>query len=244
MADVAHIIPPSPDDPPRRRSRVRPWHAAVALVAAAAVGGGLWAWKPWQEVELPQSACWSQVTKDELKVLAGPDGRGYEGARQDRMATPSAPVNGDRYGKCEVWWAGQHRTADVLLSATVSPAYDGIDADRQKDTREAGRTTPLDFGPDTVGWVADAGGDKSPRVRLYVRCDGYQLPAELRKGEADPAYVQVSVEGEPWVSTSPRARIRQTYADVALKIARAAPGAYRCANTPQLVSTAPTVPVA
>ncbi|MFJ9441987.1 hypothetical protein ACIRRH_08950 [Kitasatospora sp. NPDC101235] len=234
MVDVAHIIPPSPDDPPRRRSRVRPWHAAVALAVAAAVGGGLWVWKPWQSVELPQSACWGVLSADDLKPLTGPDGKATESRPSREMYTPAKPGS-SRDTHCRVMWPD----ATILLDAEVRPARDRIDADRRNDAN-GGSVTPLDFGPGTTGWITASDtphGEAS--VRLYVPCD-YDAPRD-DSDQPPPKYFGVLVSGDV-VDGASLGKAHQAYADIALKIGRAAATAYECRNTVTLTGTAPRVP--
>ncbi|MFE4519210.1 hypothetical protein ACFRMQ_34090 [Kitasatospora sp. NPDC056783] len=236
MVDVAHIIPPSPDDPPPQRSRIRPWHAAVALAVAAAVGGGLWAWKPWQSVELPQSACWGVLDASDLKPLTGPDGKAFEPRPVREIDTPAKPTSGSRDTHCLVMWPG----ATILLDAEVRPARDRIDADRRNDAGD-GPVIPLDFGPGTTGWVvtADRIAPGNTTVRLYVPCD-YDAPRD-DSDQPPPKYFGVLVSGDVVDGASP-GKAHQAYADIALKIGRAAATAYECRNTVTLTGTAPRVP--
>lgn len=231
MVDVAHIIPPSPDDPPLRRSRVRPWHAAVALAVVAAVGGGLWAWKPWQSVELPKSACWGVLDANDLKPLAGPDGKATEPTPSRRIATPAS---GSRDYRCLVSWPD----ATILLDVDVRPARDRIDADRKNDAG-SGAVTPLDFGADTTGWItASRIAPGNAAVRLYVPCD-YDAPKD-DSDQPPPKYIGVLVSGDT-VHGASLDKAHQAYADIALKIGRAAATAYECRNTVTLTGTAPRV---
>ncbi|MFE4977754.1 hypothetical protein ACFRAR_37330 [Kitasatospora sp. NPDC056651] len=235
MVDVAHIIPPSPDDPPPRRSRVRPWHAAVALAVAAAVGGGLWAWKPWQSVELPQSACWGALGANDLKPLTGPDGKAVEPRPAREIATPMKPNSGSRDSRCLVMWPN----AAILLEVDVRPARPPIDAYRTSD-ESLGSLTPLDFGPGTTGWVVGSKNvDGEASVRLYVPCD-FDAPRD-DSDQPPPKYFGVLVSGDVVDGASP-GKAHQAYADIALKIGRAAATAYECRNTVTLTGTAPRVP--
>ncbi|MFJ9949595.1 hypothetical protein [Kitasatospora sp. NPDC091207] len=232
MVDVAHIIPRSPDDPPRRRLPVKPWHGAVAAVVAAAVAGGLWAWKPWQSVELPASACWTVLGPADLRPLAGPDGKAYESRSFARIATPAGPDEAlIRSDSCTVHW-DKHD----LLHVSVRPAYDGVDADRSVAAGR-GPLAPLDFGPGAVAWTGNER-YSGPNVRLYVRCDFVTPPG--RPADTAP-YFGVKVSGGE-VPGASAARTRQAYADIALKIARTAAAEYGCSNQVQLPAEAPTVP--
>ncbi|MGW3233377.1 hypothetical protein [Kitasatospora sp. NPDC001095] len=234
MADVAHIIPPSPDDPPPRRSRVRPWHAVVALAVVAAVGGGLWAWKPWQSVELPRSACWGVLGANDLKPLAGTDGKATEPKPSREIATPAKPASGSRDSRCLVSWPG----GTILLDADVRPAHDRIDADRKNDAG-GGSVIPLDFGSGTTGWItASRIVPGNAAVRLYVPCD-YDAPKD-DGDQPPPKYIGVLVSGDV-VHGATLGKAHQAYADIALKIGRAAATAYECRNPVTLAGTAPRI---
>ncbi|MGW7444269.1 hypothetical protein [Kitasatospora sp. NPDC054795] len=237
MADVAHIIPRSPDDPPRRRSPVRPWHAAVALALVAAVSGGLWAWKPWQSVELPEHTCWGVLGRSDLEPLAGPDGKATEPEPSRRIATPASPGplgTGDLDYRCYVSWG----SGTTLLDVDVRPPKDGIDSYRQSDA-VLGQVAPLDFGSGTTGWVLDNRNTPGGAVvRLYVPCD-YEAP-QGGSGQAAPSDLGVRVTGDVVHGASP-AKAHQAYADIALKVGRAAMAAYECRNAVILPSTAPRV---
>ncbi|MFF4921262.1 hypothetical protein ACFY4B_11835 [Kitasatospora sp. NPDC001261] len=242
MVDVAHVIPRSPDDPPPpppwwRRPRVmRP--LAGGLAVAAVVGGGLWAWQPWRSLEIAQSACWSALSRDDLKPLAGRYGKVYETVPRARIQTPTAPDEpGIRSTDCRVVWNPDDGSGGFLLEAQVAPAWDGVDADRARDTGQHHAVVDLDFGPGAVGL---AGGDPDHPVRLYVRCD-FQVPTADKPDRKAPPYIRVEVGGEPVDGVSP-AKARQAYADAALKIARVAAAEYQCTNQVQLPSAAPAVP--
>ncbi|MFF2745536.1 hypothetical protein ACFVVA_08335 [Kitasatospora sp. NPDC058048] len=242
MVDVAHIIPRSPDDPPPppswwRRLRVLPWLAG-GLAVAAAVGGGLWAWQPWRSLEIAQSACWSALSRDDLKPLAGRFGKVYEAVPRARLQTPAVPDEPRvRSTDCRVVWNGDDGSGGFLLDVRVHPAWDGVDADRARDTGRHHAVADLDFGPGAVGLASD---DSDHFVRLYVRCD-FQVPPGDRPDLKAPPYVRVEAGGEPVDGASP-AKARQAYADAALKVARVAAAEYRCTNQVQLPAAAPAVP--
>ncbi|MFE4977753.1 hypothetical protein ACFRAR_37325 [Kitasatospora sp. NPDC056651] len=237
MVDVAHIIPRPPDDPPPPPSRWRRWLAGGLAVAVVA-GGGLWVWKPWRSVELPRSACWSALSKDDLKPLAGPYGKAFEPVPHARIRTPTEPDEPQvRSTDCHVRWQVDGETGRFLLMVQVVPAWDGVDADRARDTAEHHAVADLDFGPGAVGL---ASGDLSHRVRLYVRCD-FPVPASDKPDQKAPQYLRVEVGNDPVAGASP-AESRQAYADVALKIARVAAAEYQCANEVRLPAAAPAVP--
>ncbi|MBV2153143.1 hypothetical protein [Kitasatospora sp. SUK 42] len=238
MVDVAHIIPRSPDDPPppppwwRRR-----WLAGV-LAVAVVVGGGLWVWKPWWSLEIPQSACWSVLSKDDLTPLAGEYGEVFDIVPRARMLTPMSPEEAlIRSTSCRIGWRGDDGDRGWLLSVDVTAAWDGIDADRAQDASRGQRVAALDFGPGSVG-LATTGEDH--RVRLYVRCD-FQVPTGDDPKRKAPQYFRVDVGSDELYASSP-AKGRQAYGDIALKIARVAVAEYQCGNQVQLPVSAPVVP--
>ncbi|MFI9161466.1 hypothetical protein [Kitasatospora aureofaciens] len=211
---------------------------AGVIAVAAIVGGGLWVWKPWRSLELPQSACWSALSKDDLKPLAGPYGEMYEPAPTARIMTPTTPNEGDIRGTdCVLRWSPNGYD---VLQAEVAPAWDGIDADRTQDSRGAHPVATLDFGPGAAGLATT---NTSERIRLYVRCD-FQLSALqtiAKPGLKAPPYIRIDVGGDSIDGASP-AKARQAYADIALKIGRVAAGEYQCTNRVQLPAAAPIVP--
>lgn len=234
MVDVAHIIPPSPDGPSRRRLPIRPWHGAVAAVLATAVAVGLWAWKPWQSVELPAGACWKVLGPDDLRPLAGPDGKAVEPVPTIRIATPLAPEDPpERRRECVVRW-GKY----WMLRADVRPATAGPEADRAADS-QYDRVVPLDFGPGAVAWGVAPKGNGNPKVRLYVRCE-FEIVPKLPTDKAPP-YFRVDVDGDHLPGAG-AARADQAYGDIALKVAKAAATEYACSNQVQLPAAAPAVP--
>ncbi|MFD8703088.1 hypothetical protein ACFV1W_10770 [Kitasatospora sp. NPDC059648] len=236
MVDTAHLIPRSPDDPPPSPSRWRralPWLGGV-LALTVVVGGGLWVWKPWRSQELPQSACWSALSKDDLKPLAGKYGKATQqgAARLQTPAVPDDPAN--RSDTCFLdWYPDGGDGSRTFLSVQVDPALDGIDADRAKASAGGRPVATLDFGSGAAGLATT---ETSQRVQLYVRCD-FQAPQGLK---ATP-YVRIDVGGNLMDGASP-AKARQAYADIALKIARVAATEYKCGNQVQLPATAPAVP--
>lgn len=77
-----------------------------------------------------------------------------------------------------------------------------------------------------------------PTARLYVRCD-FEIRSDT--GQTPPPYFGVRVTGDVIDGTSP-GKVRQAYADIALKVARAAATAYECGNRVQLPAAVPGVP--
>lgn len=80
-----------------RRVRRRHRLIVVWLPLAAVVGASLWAWQPWNSVELPESACWSLVGRADLEPAAGDDGRTVVREEGD-------PVGGAKVPWCVVHW--------------------------------------------------------------------------------------------------------------------------------------------
>ncbi|MFE7531456.1 hypothetical protein ACFU7Y_37980, partial [Kitasatospora sp. NPDC057542] len=200
--------------------------------------GGLWAWQPWRSLEIPQSACWSALSKDDLKPLAGQYGKAYENAPAARIETPTTPTEPSlRSYTCRVGWRPDDGYGRSLLDVLILPARDGIDADRATDANLHHAVADLDFGPGAVGLASD---DRDHLVRLYVRCD-FQVPSKGGLDAKAPPYVRVDVGGDTVDGASP-AKARQAYAVAALKIARVAAAEYQCTNQVQLPTAAPTVP--
>ncbi|MEU9045313.1 MULTISPECIES: hypothetical protein [unclassified Kitasatospora] len=169
------------------------------------------------------------MDENDLKPLAGPDGKAVEPKPAREIATLEKPESGDRDYRCTVMWTG----GAFLLDVDIRPPWNGVDADRASDAR-LGSVTPLDFGPGATGWIVN-----HDRVRLYVSCDFQGTQPDT--GRAAPPYVGVQVSGDHIDGTSP-AGVGQAYADIALKVGRAAATAYECRNTVQLPAAAPRVP--
>ena len=207
-----------------RRAGIRV--ALAAFVAVAAVVG-LW-WKPWQSVNLPQSACWGILSKDDLKPLAGADGTAV--ARISASTVVSTLKSGPDQGvlpnaQCAVWW-NQNRT---LLSINVDPqSAAGMQA--EEDPRSLTQA-PVNLGSGVVLlWQQDA-------VFVYFRCEGITWTGS--------PYAEVQVDGGPF------APYRQAeghasksemnaYANIALKVSRAVAKQVPCTNTLTFPQSAPT----
>ncbi|MFE2720816.1 hypothetical protein [Kitasatospora sp. NPDC059327] len=234
MVDFANLPPRSRGGPARRRQPIRPWHGAVAAVLAAAAAVGLRAWQPWRSVELPTTACWNALGREDLRPLAGPDGKALEPVPTVRIATPLAPESPpERRRECVVRW-GKY----WMLNADVRPATAGPEADRAADARYD-RVVPLDFGAGTVAWGVAPKSGGNPKVRLYVRCDFEIVPKQPT--EKAPPYFRVDVAGDH-LPGADADRAGQAYGNIALKVAQAAATEYACADAVQLPATAPTVP--
>ncbi|MFJ7243583.1 hypothetical protein ACIQWA_02935 [Kitasatospora sp. NPDC098652] len=234
MVDVAHTVPSSPDcPPPSRGRRALPWLAGL-LALALVVGGGLLIWKPWRSQDLPQSACWSALSKDDLKPLAGSHGKATEqgAARIQTPGVPDDPAN--RSNTCFLdWFPDGGDGSRTFLSVQVDPALDGIDADRANASAGGRPVATLDFGTGAVGLATT---ETDRHVRLYVRCD-----FKVLRGGAAPQYFRIDVGGNV-LDGVPPAKARQAQADIALKVARVAAKEYECANQVRLPAIAPTIP--
>ncbi|MFJ8472435.1 hypothetical protein [Kitasatospora sp. NPDC094011] len=246
MVDVAHTPNPFPnplDNPPKPPGRRwLPWSAG--LLGVALIGGSvLWVLRPAQSLEIPRSACWSALSEQDLRPLAGAHGTLSEVTPHPRIQTPTSPDENEiRSNACHLSWHGDDGRQGRPLAVKVDPAWNGIEADRAQDAAHDRRVTPLDGGPGTA-WLATA--DGSHRVRLYVRCD-FQVPAgNDPKRKTAPPYFRVDVGsdgGTTGGTTAPSEQERQAYGDIALKVARAASAEYRCSNRVQLPATAPAIP--
>ncbi|MGA5822722.1 hypothetical protein ACPC54_33275 [Kitasatospora sp. NPDC094028] len=235
MTDGTDTDPRSPEGPPppTRWRRARPWLAG-ALALAVVAGGALWVWQPWRRQELPQSACWSALSANDLKPLAGAYGRTTQQGTA-RIQTPTGlqdPVN--RGTTCFLdWFPDGGDGSRTLLSVQVGPAWHGIDADRTEESSGGRPVAALDVGG---GAAALATTEPSRRIRFYVRCDVHEPPAGPYA-----QYIRIDVGGSTIDGASP-AKARQAYADIALKVARVAATEYECGDLAQLPATAPAVP--
>ncbi|MFI6154429.1 hypothetical protein ACIBCA_17290 [Kitasatospora sp. NPDC051170] len=216
--------------------RPRAWVSA-GLALALAGGFALWSWAPWRTLELPQSACWSALSQEDLKPLAAKHGKATA-VGAPRIQTPTTPTEASvRDTLCVVQWepAGGGDRRD-LLSVEVAPAWNGVPKSSFSDP-----LVPLDFGPGAEGLLSERVGRA---IELYIRCDFAVPPTPRPAPDPKPAlYVEVSVHGDT-IEGASRARARQAYADVALKVGRVAAAEYECTNQVQLPAAAPTVPPA
>ncbi|MFE7189429.1 hypothetical protein [Kitasatospora sp. NPDC057541] len=174
--------------------------AVTALVTALVlIGGGLWAWKPWQSVELPASACWGLIEREEVRPLVGDEGKGIE-----------REVFGDLSGRstradCGISW---------LPGATVVVAWIfQIDESSYRSHREQyeadQRDLPIDFGAGVAGWL-----DDGLQPMLMFPCDSGRQPL------ARNVYRQLSVAGDFYLSDLSAKKRTQVFVDVAHRIAQ------------------------
>ncbi|MFC5661394.1 hypothetical protein ACFP3U_00200 [Kitasatospora misakiensis] len=226
MVDVAHIIPPAPDDPPPRRSRVRPWHAAVALVMTAAVGGGLWAWKPWQSVEVPTSACWGLLTGDQIRPLVGADGRAQEHTPRGDLSGRSEQVS------CGVTWSptGDDFAVRIQVRQLMESSAQSQTRSMTAAVAAGDGTKVLDLGTGTSAWL-----HLGSRPVVLFRCDSD------RQAHPEDVYREVAVSGDIWLSGRPARDVAQDYTELALRTAKEVVRQEGCPDV-RLAEQAPAVP--
>lgn len=122
-----------------------------------------------------------------------------------------------------------------MLTVEISPAINNNGARDVTAFAEGGSASPVNFGADGAGWVATG---KLSVVELYLTCDYRQ--ASTFPLFAEP-YLEVNVSGAVGISSAPQAQIRQAFADIALKLAKAVAHRVPCANQVRLVDQAPKV---
>ncbi|MFJ8434804.1 hypothetical protein ACIQ9P_26235 [Kitasatospora sp. NPDC094019] len=228
-------VPTTPTNPPgdfaralrevgERRARRRRRLAVIGLPLLVAAGASAWLWKPWQSVELPESACWSMVTKEDLKPLAGDDGTAHVVERGDLSGKPS--------GSCAVRWNGPKGRA--LLNVSVLRVSEHVYTSVQNDTLDPGR----DGHPRLLAFGAGAGGviTSDSNVDLVLRCS--ESTADSTDG---PSYRQVVVSGAPANGTSGAVAVREAHVRLAWHIAAAAIDREGCRGT-ALASEPPATP--
>ncbi|MBV2153142.1 hypothetical protein [Kitasatospora sp. SUK 42] len=201
MVDVAHIIPSSPDDPPPPPPwwrRALPWLAG--LTVAAVVGGGLWVWKPWQSVELPQSACWGVLDHEAIRPFVGNDGKAVAHVQGDLSAA-------NPLAECSVSWSprGGLAAIDATVMRTDGSLYQHDQA-RMADDIAQGRATEVAVGDHAKAWV------DSVNASLIFPCP---VPDSGRRTN-----VSIMVTGDPRVPARPARELVQNRADFILKLAK------------------------
>ncbi|MDH6133130.1 hypothetical protein P3T37_002524 [Kitasatospora sp. MAA4] len=203
----------------------------VAVLAAGGVVTGVW-WKPWQSVDLPDSACWGSLSTADYKALAGSSGK--VGVAQDGEI--DGPVAYAAFmGDCRLYEVGR------------APGYDIVDVQVDSAETDAGQAylapfgdgtaKAVSFGADADGWITPSGS----AVDAYLRCD-YQA-AIATKETANP-FVRVLVSGTLGLSASSAAQVRQARVDIAWKMAKAVAHRLPCSNAVRFADAPPTVPTA
>ncbi|MGC0312489.1 hypothetical protein [Kitasatospora acidiphila] len=226
--DTAYLVEES-----RRQHRIRfhrpsKWHLALILAAALTISGSIW-WfdRPSQSVSLPPNTCWGELTQADYSILAGRSGK-------------ATPVNdgsidyaiGDAPVECGLMWSTQRIGGMLAVEINRGNGTGYDNAQFEMTTRKAGTPHPVNFGPEIEGWYGD--GNRSATL-LYLRCD--------YPGATDPnPVVAITVTGAIGLSAAPRAEVRQAYADISLKIAKAIARRIPCKNNVPLPDKAPILP--
>ncbi|MFJ7909188.1 hypothetical protein [Kitasatospora sp. NPDC096204] len=211
---------------PRRR-RALPI-AVGAAVLVAGVGGGLWYARPWQGVDLPQSACWNAFTHEDLAALAGKGGK--VGARQGKTPLSEQDTLAGN-PSCEV---GRHGTTIAAIGVEArDEKFQRVKTEAESTGWEPIRPAPLDFGPGAQGWLFRHG-----TVQLLLRCDH---PEKDGRPAVFP-FRMIEVSGDRASAGTPVAKIHQIRIDAALRTARELVRAQGCTNAPQLAAQAPAAP--
>ncbi|GAB2727494.1 hypothetical protein GCM10010442_56450 [Kitasatospora kifunensis] len=205
------------------------WGVLAALVAGAAVTG-LW-WKPWQSVQLPQSACWGELGPADYQVLAGPNGKAKATAR----GSIDGPVsNGLLLSSCRLVWNDKHHSS--VLSVSLGSADNSDVAD---DPRLLGSSLQqVSFGPDVTGWLAPGTGP----LALQFACAYQQAPASPGGPVTRTSpYVRIVVSSAD-LGTASTGRVRSAYAGIGLKMAKAVAQRLPCGNQVRLLDQPPALP--
>ncbi|WP_181799303.1 hypothetical protein [Kitasatospora acidiphila] len=202
------------------------WTSLAGVIAATVVVGA-W-WRPWRAVELPQSACWSVLSKPDYQTLAGDDGK----ATEDSIGSIDGPLQPGS-SQCYLGWSAKRR--DPILTVLITST--AINSGRSTiSILSGGEARSISFGPDTAGLFGDG---RQSAVDLVLRCDHQQAGAS---GSSSSPYVEISVTGASDVPVAPRSQVRQTYANIALKLAKAIVRRLPCTNNVQLADQAPVLP--
>ncbi|KJS55810.1 hypothetical protein [Streptomyces rubellomurinus] len=200
--------------------RRRQWLAAVVAVVVLA-GAGWWWRSAHAPAELPAGACWSVLTRADLKPLA-----------EDEQGTFAASYWLDDDGKrlrpsptryeqsCEV----RRSPADAIVRVAVRSVNESAMTALYGPGSQA-TYSRLDFGADVQGWV---GQDK---VGLGFRCDN---PESMRM-EAPYVGVEVSTR---FTHPVPDGKHRAIL-DILLKVTKAVVADFPCANPVRLPDGVP-----
>ncbi|WP_030247246.1 hypothetical protein [Streptomyces sp. NRRL S-350] len=198
----------------------RRWLAAGA--AAVVLAGAGWWWRSAQApAELPASACWSVLTRADLKPLAeGEHGTFAVSYWLDDDGTRLRPSPKEWEQSCEV----RRSPEDTVLRIVVEPLGDSA---MQGRFAPSGTDGPLDFGPDVQGLVRQA------KASLGFRCDNPETAS------TSAPYVEIEV-GTRFTRPVPD-RSHRAILDIALKTAKAVVASYPCSNPLHLPDSVPEV---
>ncbi|MGA5816693.1 hypothetical protein ACPC54_02340 [Kitasatospora sp. NPDC094028] len=192
------------------------------MVAAVVLAGAGWWWRSAHApAELPAGACWSVLTRADLKPLA-----------KDEHGTFAASYWLDDDGKrlrpnptqyeqvCEVRRTPADSLVRIAVRSLDEPAVKQLYGPGWEATYNR-----LDFGADVQGWV---GGNK---VSLGFRCDN---PEATRM---DAPYVGVEVSTRFAVPMPERSH--RAILDILLKVTKAVVADYPCSNQVRLPDSVP-----
>lgn len=221
----------------RSRGRVLPVALGTAVLAAG-LGGGFWWWRSTQSADVPQAACWSAFTHEDLAALSG---KGHEavvwqGKEQlGNRDTLEDPV-------CAVDWRGDDARTHWVAKIEVAHADERFlraKADAEAVGWEPVRPARLEFGSGAQGWLFHDG-----TVQLMVRCDPPAAPSTpaAHGGSAPLPYRKITITGDRVPAETPAVKVHQIRVDAALRTARELVHAEGCANDPQLAGQSPAAP--
>ncbi|MFF1904366.1 hypothetical protein [Kitasatospora sp. NPDC058218] len=218
-----------PDEPqetavPARRSRPRQIGAAAALALVLAAAG-LLQWKPWQSVDLPDSACWGLLTHDQVRPLVGDDGKGTEWSTGGDLSGKTPDVT------CAIAW--QPKGGEPAVQIEVRQENEGEHRSGLEDlTRKVsgGQARQLDFGSGTDAWLRLG---FFPTVLL--RCDG------RHQAKPDAVYRRIDISGDLTLSGLSDQERAQAFVDLAHRTAQEIVRQEGCTEV-HLPDRAPTVP--
>ncbi|WP_042379446.1 hypothetical protein [Streptacidiphilus melanogenes] len=190
--------------------------AVVVVTSVAAAVVGLW-WKPWQSMSLPQNACWGILNESDVRPLVGADGTVSEARDRASIADGLKDSAGTPSG-CGIEWNGS-----PVLTSMVFPGND-LSVQQQRAGLIEG-TQPINLGTGIVlfrGW--------SGAVISFL-CDG------LKDGN-NHGFVSVRAGSAHGPITG---AVRDDYANIALKLAKAASAQGSCANKPAFPASVPSL---
>jgi hypothetical protein len=192
----------------------------VAGLAVVTMLGGLFWWWSRPSLHLPQSACWSVLTKADLKPLAGSSGDFKE------KELGNNPFDGLTSGGSSCSVADGHRN---LLFVQMSTLDDGLFRTGYEGDLRAWESR-IDFGPSLKGFATD-----NTSVYLAFHCDNPVFALDQRPN------ISIRVQDMHDVTALPDRQILQLHADFAVKFAKEAVRRHLCSNDVQFPAGDPVV---